>query len=183
MAIAFTAEAEACPSSSGLCSCVVATPCSLVPPPTATASTGPSRGVLHSGKTRNPPRPDARSHHVARDMKVMVGVKRVIDYAVKIRVKPDKSGVETANVKMSMNPFDEIGAPSPSLHPLLLFWRAPACGNSGGLDCSHHVLRGPEQSERRSASVPLKGDPRRLPQLSRRPSASRSRRSPRRSSR
>ena len=39
----------------------------------------------------------------------MVGVKRVIDYAVKIRVKPDKSGVETANVKMSMNPFDEIG--------------------------------------------------------------------------
>ena len=41
-------------------------------------------------------------------MKVMVGVKRVIDYAVKIRVKPDKSAVETANVKMSMNPFDEI---------------------------------------------------------------------------
>ncbi|EOD07318.1 hypothetical protein EMIHUDRAFT_202402 [Emiliania huxleyi CCMP1516] len=41
-------------------------------------------------------------------MKVLVGVKRVIDYAVKIRVKPDKSGVETANVKMSMNPFDEI---------------------------------------------------------------------------
>merc|ERR1719482_1057395 len=43
-----------------------------------------------------------------RSMKVMVGVKRVIDYAVKIRVKPDKTGVETANVKMSMNPFDEI---------------------------------------------------------------------------
>jgi len=41
-------------------------------------------------------------------MKVLVGVKRVIDYAVKIRVKPDKSAVETANVKMSMNPFDEI---------------------------------------------------------------------------
>ena len=38
----------------------------------------------------------------------MVGVKRVIDYAVKIRVKPDGSGVETNNVKMSMNPFDEI---------------------------------------------------------------------------
>jgi len=54
----------------------------------------------------------AHSHRVnrtfTRDMKVMVGVKRVIDYAVKIRVKPDKSGVETANVKMSMNPFDEI---------------------------------------------------------------------------
>mmetsp|Transcript_19954 Transcript_19954/g.29679 ORF Transcript_19954/g.29679 Transcript_19954/m.29679 type:complete len:255 (+) Transcript_19954:49-813(+) len=40
--------------------------------------------------------------------KVLVGVKRVIDYAVKIRVKGDKSGVETANVKMSMNPFCEI---------------------------------------------------------------------------
>ena len=35
---------------------------------------------------------------------------RVIDYAVKIRVKADNSGVETNNVKMSMNPFDEIGA-------------------------------------------------------------------------
>ncbi|GFQ00699.1 electron transfer flavoprotein subunit beta mitochondrial [Phtheirospermum japonicum] len=41
-------------------------------------------------------------------MKIMVAVKRVIDYAVKIRVKPDKSGVETSNVKMSMNPFCEI---------------------------------------------------------------------------
>lgn len=41
-------------------------------------------------------------------MRCLVGVKRVIDYAVKIRVKPDKMGVETANVKMSMNPFDEI---------------------------------------------------------------------------
>jgi electron transfer flavoprotein beta subunit len=41
-------------------------------------------------------------------MRVLVGVKRVIDYAVKIRVKPDKSAVEVANVKMSMNPFDEI---------------------------------------------------------------------------
>merc|ERR550537_1223753 len=40
--------------------------------------------------------------------RVLVGVKRVIDYAVKIRVKPDKMGVETNNVKMSMNPFDEI---------------------------------------------------------------------------
>jgi electron transfer flavoprotein beta subunit len=42
-------------------------------------------------------------------MKVLVAVKRVIDFNVKIRVKPDKTGVETANVKMSMNPFDEIG--------------------------------------------------------------------------
>ncbi len=41
-------------------------------------------------------------------MKVLVAVKRVVDYNVKIRVKPDRSGVETANVKMSMNPFDEI---------------------------------------------------------------------------
>jgi electron transfer flavoprotein beta subunit len=41
-------------------------------------------------------------------MKVLVPVKRVVDYNVKIRVKPDGSGVDTANVKMSMNPFDEI---------------------------------------------------------------------------
>jgi len=41
-------------------------------------------------------------------MKILVPVKRVIDYNVKIRVKPDDTGVETANVKMSMNPFDEI---------------------------------------------------------------------------
>lgn len=41
-------------------------------------------------------------------MRIMVAVKRVIDYAVKIRVKSDKSGVETNNVKMSMNPFCEI---------------------------------------------------------------------------
>ena len=42
-------------------------------------------------------------------MKALVAVKRVIDFNVKIRVKADKTGVETANVKMSMNPFDEIG--------------------------------------------------------------------------
>ena len=41
-------------------------------------------------------------------MKILVPVKRVVDYNVKIRVKADGSGVETANVKMSMNPFDEI---------------------------------------------------------------------------
>lgn len=41
-------------------------------------------------------------------MKVLVAVKRVIDYNVRIRVKADLSGVETQNVKMSMNPFDEI---------------------------------------------------------------------------
>jgi electron transfer flavoprotein beta subunit len=41
-------------------------------------------------------------------MKVLVPVKRVIDYNVKARVKPDQSGIDLANVKMSMNPFDEI---------------------------------------------------------------------------
>src|SRR5918998_2420422 len=42
-------------------------------------------------------------------MKLLVAVKRVVDFNVKVRVKADKTGVETANVKMSMNPFDEIG--------------------------------------------------------------------------
>ncbi len=42
-------------------------------------------------------------------MKVLVPIKRVVDYNVKIRVKPDQTGVDLANVKMSMNPFDEIG--------------------------------------------------------------------------
>ena len=41
-------------------------------------------------------------------MKVLVAVKRVVDYNVKVRVKPDGAGVDIANVKMSMNPFDEI---------------------------------------------------------------------------
>ncbi|WP_395665072.1 electron transfer flavoprotein subunit beta/FixA family protein [Methylocella sp.] len=41
-------------------------------------------------------------------MKILVPVKRVVDYNVKVRVRPDGSGVELANVKMSMNPFDEI---------------------------------------------------------------------------
>src|SRR5712671_1036172 len=41
-------------------------------------------------------------------MRILVAVKRVVDFNVKVRVKPDGSGVETANVKMSMNPFDEI---------------------------------------------------------------------------
>jgi len=42
-------------------------------------------------------------------MKILVPVKRVVDYNVKVRVKSDQSGVDIANVKMSMNPFDEIG--------------------------------------------------------------------------
>src|SRR6187431_3092418 len=41
-------------------------------------------------------------------MKVIVPIKRVVDYNVKVRVRPDGTGVDTANVKMSMNPFDEI---------------------------------------------------------------------------
>ena len=42
------------------------------------------------------------------EMKILVAVKRVIDYKAVVRIKADGSGVETANVKMSMNPFDEI---------------------------------------------------------------------------
>jgi len=45
---------------------------------------------------------------MSKGLKILVGCKRVIDYAVKIRVKPDKSGVVTDGVKHSMNPFDEI---------------------------------------------------------------------------
>ena len=45
-------------------------------------------------------------------MKVIVPVKRVVDYNVKVRVKSDGTGVDIANVKMSMNPFDEIAAVS-----------------------------------------------------------------------
>ena len=41
-------------------------------------------------------------------MKILVPVKRVVDFNVKVRVKSDGSGVDLANVKMSMNPFDEI---------------------------------------------------------------------------
>ncbi|MBP7521391.1 MAG: electron transfer flavoprotein subunit beta/FixA family protein, partial [Leptothrix sp. (in: Bacteria)] len=41
-------------------------------------------------------------------MKALVPVKRVLDYNVKARVKPDGTGIDLANVKMSMNPFDEI---------------------------------------------------------------------------
>ena len=50
----------------------------------------------------------ARVPQQQRTMKVLVGIKRVIDYNQKIRVKADKTGVETAGVKTSMNPFCEI---------------------------------------------------------------------------
>src|SRR2546429_4010727 len=49
-----------------------------------------------------------RRHGEWQGMKILVPVKRVVDYNVKIRVRADGSGVELANVKMSMNPFDEI---------------------------------------------------------------------------
>ncbi len=49
-----------------------------------------------------------QSQETAEAMKLLVPVKRVVDYNVKVRVKADGTGVETANVKMSMNPFDEI---------------------------------------------------------------------------
>jgi len=54
-------------------------------------------------------------------MRVIVGVKRVIDYAVKVRVLPDKSGVDLNNVKMSVNPFCEIAIGKPAFSVLL--WR------------------------------------------------------------
>jgi len=41
-------------------------------------------------------------------MKALVGVKRVLDYAIKVRVNPQKTGVDLQGLKMSMNPFDEI---------------------------------------------------------------------------
>jgi electron transfer flavoprotein beta subunit len=49
-----------------------------------------------------------RSKRMVDHMKVLVGVQRVIDYKTHIRIKADQSGIETANVKMAMNPFDEI---------------------------------------------------------------------------
>jgi electron transfer flavoprotein beta subunit len=42
------------------------------------------------------------------EVKILAGLKRVVDYNVNVRVKPDGTGVDLANLKMSMNPFDEI---------------------------------------------------------------------------
>src|SRR5690349_7371012 len=73
--------------------------------------------LYHDGAIMMAPSPDTDAQPAVtatndvggRDpMKLLVGVKRVVDYNVKIRVKADKTRVETANVKMSMNPFDEI---------------------------------------------------------------------------
>src|SRR3569623_2796395 len=60
------------------------------------------------GQRGKNPALDARPWDPKNAMKVLVPVKRVIDYNVKVRVKADQSGVDLANVKMSMNPFDEI---------------------------------------------------------------------------
>ena len=69
-------------------------------------------------------------------MKVLVAVKRVIDYNVKIRVKSDNSGVETTNVKMSMNPFDEIAVEE-----------AIRLKEAGGVDETVAVSIGPARCE------------------------------------
>ncbi|MDA7598728.1 electron transfer flavoprotein subunit beta/FixA family protein [Alphaproteobacteria bacterium] len=69
-------------------------------------------------------------------MKVLVPVKRVIDYNVKVRVKPDNSGVELANVKMAMNPFDEIAVE-----------QALRLKEAGGADEVVAVSIGPSQNQ------------------------------------
>ncbi|MEM8652225.1 MAG: electron transfer flavoprotein subunit beta/FixA family protein, partial [Pseudomonadota bacterium] len=69
-------------------------------------------------------------------MKIVVPVKRVVDYNVKIRVKSDGSGVELANVKMSMNPFDEISVE-----------QAIRLKEAGGADEIIAVSVGPQQAQ------------------------------------
>lgn len=69
-------------------------------------------------------------------MKILVPVKRVIDYNVKVRVKPDQSGVELANVKMAMNPFDEIAVE-----------QALRIKEAGGADEVIAVSIGPSQNQ------------------------------------
>ncbi len=69
-------------------------------------------------------------------MKVLVPVKRVIDYNVKVRVKADQSGVELANVKMAMNPFDEIAVE-----------QALRLREAGGADEVVAVSIGPSQNQ------------------------------------
>jgi electron transfer flavoprotein beta subunit len=70
------------------------------------------------------------------NMKVLVPIKRVIDYNVKVRVKADNSGVELANVKMAMNPFDEIAVE-----------QALRLKESGGADEVVVVSIGPSQNQ------------------------------------
>ena len=65
-------------------------------------------GAGGSGRTASEASENNSEGGAGPSMKVLVCVKRVVDYNVKVRVKADNTGVETANVKMSMNPFDEI---------------------------------------------------------------------------
>ena len=71
-------------------------------------------------------------------MKVLVAVKRVLDYNVKVRVKSDNSGVELANVKMSMNPFDEIAV---GLVPHREYDHVLVGADGGCVDDGAHVRR------------------------------------------
>ena len=73
-------------------------------------------------------------------MKVLVAVKRVIDPYVKIRVKSDNSGVETQNIKMAMNPFDEI-AMEEALRLREKNWATEIVAVSIGTDSSQETLR------------------------------------------
>ncbi|CAM3040666.1 electron transfer flavoprotein subunit beta/FixA family protein [Legionella worsleiensis] len=73
-------------------------------------------------------------------MKILVAVKRVIDPYVKIRVKPDNSGVETQNIKMAMNPFDEI-AVEEALRLREKNWATEVVVVSIGDDSSQETLR------------------------------------------
>jgi electron transfer flavoprotein beta subunit len=81
---------------------VSATPCALGGNGALTRNSPAIRGSTYDGWAARTP------IGVLTDMKILVPVKRVVDYNVKIRLKSDGSGVELANVKMSMNPFDEI---------------------------------------------------------------------------
>ena len=82
---------------------------SLTRPTATTRDVGPLEpGVDAFFKPREASAGGIATHGKRETMKILVAVKRVVDYNVKIRVKPDGSGVELANVKMSMNPFDEI---------------------------------------------------------------------------
>src|SRR5260370_24664322 len=65
-------------------------------------------GRTHFEQTESRLQRRARRQFIKEIMKILVPVKRVVDYNVKVRVKSDGTGVDIANVKMSMNPFDEI---------------------------------------------------------------------------
>ncbi|KAK6727870.1 hypothetical protein RB195_005504 [Necator americanus] len=73
-------------------------------------------------------------------MKVLVGVKRVVDYAVRVRVKPDKTGVITDNVQHSMNPFDEIALEEAVKMKEKKLAKEVVAVSMGGLKCQE-VLR------------------------------------------